>query len=121
MKNLTFLPSLIVCCFNLLSRVLILVELKFLVFINSKKYFIYFNTPLYNSPNINDFIFLSLYLNILSLFKYSLSLSLSLSQLESRYFWNFFFFNFIICSYSELSSETHTPSILMFLTLASIA
>ena len=32
------------------------VELYFLAFSNSKSYFIYFNTLLYNSPNINGSI-----------------------------------------------------------------
>ena len=58
-------------------------ELKSLTFSNSKSYFIYFNTSLYNTPNIKGSIFLPLYLNIISLFIFyysSTRLSLSLSH-----------------------------------------
>ena len=61
-----------------------------LAFNISKPYFIYFNIPLYNTPNIKVSIFLTPHLNILYLiFIYlflpiSLSLSLSLTLLQSR-------------------------------------
>ena len=66
-------------------------DLKILTFSNSKSYFIYFNTSLYNTPNIKGSIFLPLYLNIISLFIFyysstplSLSLSLTSEDFEVR-------------------------------------
>ena len=49
-------------------RAFTMMVLKILAFHNSKNYFIYFNTLFYNTPNINDSIFLPLHLNILFLF-----------------------------------------------------
>ena len=56
-----------------------LVELKFLVFSNSKIYFISFNASLYKSLNINGSIFLLFHLNILS-FSLFVSLFITLSM-----------------------------------------
>ena len=56
-------------------------EIKFLAFSISKTHFIYFNTPLYNTPNINGSIFISTSFKFffLSFFYYFLFSSLSLS------------------------------------------
>ena len=60
-------------------RAFTMVMLKNLAFSNSKNYFIYFKTLLYNTLNIKCSIFLPLHLNILFLlFLYSSSMSLSL-------------------------------------------
>ena len=70
------------------------------IFSNLKNYFIYFNTSLYNSPNIS-YIFFTISFKFHSLYFLSLSLSLSLS-----YFINVaYLFYFIIraVSWSHLS------------------
>ena len=69
---------------------LVLVVLKNLAFNNSRNYFIYFNTSLYNTLNINDSIFFTTFLkyyffiHFLFFFHASLSLfpSISLSHLK---------------------------------------
>ena len=50
---------------------------------NSKSYFIYFNTSLYNTLNIKGFIFLPLHLNILSLLFFLFFLYFSFMSLSS--------------------------------------
>ena len=63
-------------------------EIKNLVFNNSKNYFIYLNNPLYNKPNINSSIFLPLsfkyYFFIFSLF-FHLSLTMEHEQTHILY------------------------------------
>ena len=72
---------------------LVLVVLKKLAFNNSKNYFIYFNTSLYNTLNINDSIFFTTFLkyyffiHFLFFFHASFSLFLSISLSLIWRFW----------------------------------
>ena len=72
---------------------LVLVVLKNLTFNNSKSYFIYFNTSLYNTLNINDSIFFTTFLkyyffiHFLFFFRASFSLFLSISLSLIWRFW----------------------------------
>ena len=82
-----------------------MVELKFLGFSNLKNYFIYFNTSLYNSPNINGSIFFITSFKysffILSFFLYFYSFFLSLLNLSM---WPIFFYFLVrAISWSHLS------------------
>ena len=86
-----FISKLLKRVLFLFLRAFITKNLKILTFNNWKYYFIYFNTPIYNTPNIKGvffFFFLPLYLNILFFIHHlflilSLPIRLSLLILEA--------------------------------------
>ena len=79
-----------------------MVELNFLAFSISKTHFIYFNTPLYNTPNINSFIFLGIS------FKYSFFFLNSYPLLFLYLILRLFLFSPILIANISLFSATHT-------------
>ena len=77
-----FISKLLERVLFLFLRAFITKNLKILTFNNSKHYFIYFNTPIYNTPNIKGVFFFFFFT---TLFKYSFFYSSSISHSFSSY------------------------------------